>query len=477
MPIVKYIAIHVSPKAMIEYILNGDKNAEMKYVTGIHTLADAELSFNLFKLNFELYSYAKFQVSNLDMTKKQKIRLHHYIQSFDPKDNITPEKAHEIGVEWARKAFGGDRQILCSTHIDKDHIHNHFAVAVYSNSGVKWNANYTTLNKARDISDQVCKKYNIGIIVNPDKHSSIKRKEWVEMKNNNSWKFNVRSDIDKLITDESIYTLEHLLSKLKSMGYTVRHGKFITVQPPGIDRGVRTYRLGVGYSEQDLIYRIVNKDKEYTIEAIMNQYKGIHLDFALCLHKIQCIVYHKLDNPKRYTVRDVQQIGETLIFLRNNNIFSKEQLTDYLNTTSDKLTKVEDKCNKANIQVNEYKTAKKDFEIYTEICNKLPDLTEQEQSEYVRTQYVKNYTPKRLQYILSVAEDELSVLEKEKEKLFAEKNKTEAMLIQYEKYMQDDFSTMLDKIRKEREQYSKITQSEKNTRITQKRPAYYEYDR
>ena len=61
--------------------------------------------------------------------KKDSERLaHHYVQSFSPNEKITPELAHKIGVELAQKVAPGF-QVIVSTHVDKDHIHNHIISA------------------------------------------------------------------------------------------------------------------------------------------------------------------------------------------------------------------------------------------------------------------------------------------------------------------------------------------------------------
>ncbi len=54
---------------------------------------------------------------------------YHLIQSFAPGDDITPEKALELGIEFARRVTGGKYEFVVSTHIDKDHIHNHIICA------------------------------------------------------------------------------------------------------------------------------------------------------------------------------------------------------------------------------------------------------------------------------------------------------------------------------------------------------------
>jgi len=50
---------------------------------------------------------------------------YHLIQSFALDDDISPEKALELGIEFAKKVTGGNYEFIVTTHIDKDHIHNH----------------------------------------------------------------------------------------------------------------------------------------------------------------------------------------------------------------------------------------------------------------------------------------------------------------------------------------------------------------
>ena len=64
------------------------------------------------------------------LTKKQYGKDDGYIawhgyQSFKPEE-VTPEQAHKIGLQLAQKMWGDRFQIIVTTHLDKDHIHNHF---------------------------------------------------------------------------------------------------------------------------------------------------------------------------------------------------------------------------------------------------------------------------------------------------------------------------------------------------------------
>lgn len=53
--------------------------------------------------------------------------LYHQVQSFHWSDAITPEQAHEIGLRTAREMYP-DFQVVVTTHMDRGHLHNHFAI-------------------------------------------------------------------------------------------------------------------------------------------------------------------------------------------------------------------------------------------------------------------------------------------------------------------------------------------------------------
>ena len=89
--------------------------------------------------------YEQFSGKNFDepipKSGKGRVKAIHYIQSFDPKDNISPELAHRIGKAFALKVFGKDSQVVIATHVDKKHIHTHFIVNSYGVDGHKFNDN------------------------------------------------------------------------------------------------------------------------------------------------------------------------------------------------------------------------------------------------------------------------------------------------------------------------------------------------
>ena len=96
---------------------------------------------------------------------------HHYVQSFSPNEKVTPELAHQIGVELAQRIATGF-QVIVSTHVDKDHIHNHIIInSVNPSTGMKWVNNKTSLKAIWQESDKLCQQYGLTTI---KKHSGLR---------------------------------------------------------------------------------------------------------------------------------------------------------------------------------------------------------------------------------------------------------------------------------------------------------------
>ena len=58
------------------------------------------------------------------------VLAYHVIQSFKPGE-ITPQQAHEIGCEFARRLLAERYEVTVSTHLDKSHLHNHIVFNTY----------------------------------------------------------------------------------------------------------------------------------------------------------------------------------------------------------------------------------------------------------------------------------------------------------------------------------------------------------
>lgn len=309
MAIVKYIAVHKSPKNFLRYIMNEAKTNEMELVTGLNVTADLDFAYDEFSRVFEKYAKERFCKKSVT-NGKEKIRLHHYIQSFKP-DEISPEQAHRIGVEWAEKVFGRDHQVLVTTHVDRQHIHNHFAVSAFDLDGRKWYGNKTTLKRCRDISDKICKAHGLSIIENPQYRPNQKYADWLAGQKNVSWKTQLCDNIDNLILRDDVKSVNDLAERLRKKYYAVTLKKYLSIKISENRKAIRSYRLGDGYAIEELQYRIVNKNREISLSSIA-KYQGIQREYAMCLRELQITVYRKNENSHNVTYGELRRNANLL---------------------------------------------------------------------------------------------------------------------------------------------------------------------
>ncbi len=297
MPVVEHISsIHSKPFEFLRYIANDKKTKGSELITGINISEDPSEAFIAFRRTYKKYSTDDFfQNDKSNKTQKEKILLHHYVQSFCPEEKITPDEAHKIGIEWAKKVFGDDHQIVVSTHIDKGHLHNHFAVSSLNMYGKKWHDNQNTLKRARKISDEIALEHGLHIIENPKHKNTTKYSEWLAKQNGTSWKQQLAADIDKLILCEDVQSISDLTDKLNEHGYTVRSGKYLSIKAPKQKNAIRSFRLGDGYSVDDLQYRILHKEQEISLSAIQ-KYSGIQRE---CDYVDMCAEKYRMSEEYR----------------------------------------------------------------------------------------------------------------------------------------------------------------------------------
>lgn len=183
----------------MRYILNPEKTEKLLYTASLNCMADWKLGYENMKLVYEQYSKKSFD-EPLVKGKKNRVKAIHYIQSFDPADEISPELAHRIGKAFARKCFGDNVQVVIATHTDKSHIHNHLIINSYGIDGEKFISNKKTLDQCKQISDGVC----LALGIHPydttkGRNKTLAYNEWEYKRRGTSWKQKIRLQIDRLI--------------------------------------------------------------------------------------------------------------------------------------------------------------------------------------------------------------------------------------------------------------------------------------
>lgn len=101
-------------KFVLKYIQREDKTLfeGMKLVSGVNCSPQSV--------------YQEFINTKLFHGKDSQRMYYHFVQSFPPTENITPQTAHEIALKLANHYK--DFEVLVSTHVDRDHIHSHFII-------------------------------------------------------------------------------------------------------------------------------------------------------------------------------------------------------------------------------------------------------------------------------------------------------------------------------------------------------------
>ena len=93
-----------------------------------------------------------------------RIIARHVIQSFEIGE-VTPELAHEIGKQFADEILGGKYEYVLTTHIDKDHVHNHLIFNAVDFVDYHAYKSYKRIYyDMREVSDRLCKENGLSVI-------------------------------------------------------------------------------------------------------------------------------------------------------------------------------------------------------------------------------------------------------------------------------------------------------------------------
>lgn len=164
---------------------------------------------------------AQTAVQQMITTKRQYgkddgIIAYHGYQSFRPGE-ITPDTCHEIGVELARQMWGCRFQVLVTTHLDKDHLHNHFCLnSVSFVDGKKYNYSKSERRRMMELSDVLCKSYGLSVIQQPRKAPS--RPVYLDEKDGKPTRYNVyRKDVEAALEGNCVP--QHFERYLRQLGY------------------------------------------------------------------------------------------------------------------------------------------------------------------------------------------------------------------------------------------------------------------
>ena len=149
--------------------------------------------------------------------------FYQYVQSFSPKEEVTPAEAHKIAQELAERFFPGC-EVLVATHIDAEHLHSHLIVnSVHPDTGKKLHFTPNTLEQMRKVSDQLCEEHGLSTLkpYQQDRRTQgLRAGEYRAASRGESWKFQLIIAIEEVMKRAG--TREEFLREMNQQGYQVR---------------------------------------------------------------------------------------------------------------------------------------------------------------------------------------------------------------------------------------------------------------
>ena len=247
-----------------------------------------------------------------------RIIARHVIQSFEIGE-VTPELAHEIGKQFADEILGGKYEYVLTTHIDKDHVHNHLIFNAVDFVDYHAYKSYKRIYyDMREVSDRLCKENGLSVIP-PSQNKGMGYKEYTEAKRGTSWKQKLKQTIDRLVITAKDY--DDFLRLMQEAGYEIKTGKYISFRAEGQERFTRSKTIGENYTEERIKERIAGRTPRRSQRQATP--KGISL-IGDIQARIRLIDSKGYEHKAKLTI--LKEAARTLNYLTENNLLQYADL-------------------------------------------------------------------------------------------------------------------------------------------------------
>ena len=308
MAVTKIKAIRGTLSKAIAYILNPEKTDEKLLVSSYGCASETAAR------EFEWTR----KIAEQKGMNPVRIIARHVIQSFEIGE-VTPELAHEIGKQFADEILGGKYEYVLTTHIDKDHVHNHLIFNAVDFVNYHAYKSYKRIYyDMREVSDRLCKENGLSVIP-PSQNKGMGYKEYTEAKRGTSWKQKLKQTIDRLVITAKDY--DDFLRLMQEAGYEIKTGKYISFRAEGQERFTRSKTIGENYTEERIKERIAGRTPRRNRRQTVP--KGISL-IGDIQERISLIDSKGYEYKAKLTI--LKEAARTLNYLTENNLLQYADL-------------------------------------------------------------------------------------------------------------------------------------------------------
>ena len=359
--------------AALRYVENDKKTDQTMYVSGIN--CPKQRAYQCMMATKRRYGKLGGNVA------------YHGYQSF-VQGEVTPEEAHAIGIETAKRMWGKDYEIVVTTHLNTDNIHNHFVVnSVSFKTGRKFENHIRDHVELRQISDAVCKEHGKSVIPFTRFYNN-KKEYWMRKDGKMSHRDMLRRDVDEALSKSGSFAeMEYYL---KCLGYRFARDynyAHISVIADGWKRAIRLDSLGEKNRTENLREVLVaNQRKPELYAVIIPQYKRkpllsfeyqirqarrmdtVQLLFELFIELLKLCTgnnveqqqYRPLSPMMRAEVRKLDKYLEEYKLLCDQHIESLEGLVSFKDNLSSQITALEQERYAVRLKIRRAKTPEED---------------------------------------------------------------------------------------------------------------------
>lgn len=315
-------------------------------------------------------------------TKKQffktsGIQCFHGVQSF-AKEEVTPAQAHEIGIKLAEELCGDKFQVVVSTHLNTENLHNHFVLnSVSFLDGKRFCNTKKDYAMMRKVSDKLCSEYGLSVLKQEEKYNKYAT--------SSLYKELMKDSIDYAIANAKDYN--EFIKILQDLDYIVTDkNETLSIRREPYKRNTRIERqFGNNYSKENIYKRILETQPEYpyapdpyllanrSYERYNNE-KQKYLQFK---GSISYLIFHyekllginieivskpnitKMTPELIQAIKRMDEFSKQVRFVCKNNINTEQELLDYQKLAYEKINPL--KSERENLW-KKHKRAKTDNE-------------------------------------------------------------------------------------------------------------------